>query len=437
MAVAGTAAYRPVSLRFPRLPIRAIAWLAGIIAVAGCSDRPTAPADDPSRSDAVLRGRAAFLSKCTRCHNGDGQDLAFFDFPDSAITRRALAHVDLATAEDINAYIATLRTTPRPRDERLFQPGGAVLANDAVFGLALFGNGELPANLMTAQLRALDRLSVRVAIALPRWSVEGANTDWLPDVPISAAVLADQNSRPAHALDTYRATPTEANLLDAAVALFSALQRDDSPGPCHFESRGLKDPMECFHAARWSATLVAQHMMRFGITRPLPDTSFYNVWWEAGEAMRRAQAAGETPANLLQNQVAWMYLGWMFGPDTRPTLYLLPAIESLGLRRHATWITLSSLVRRPVNSSLPYDDVQNLPRFGYDLWSYGALRIAYTHLLERVQAGDLPPASQRAAARAKLSDSFNEGAAYAGMSAAQKDELRALSQSIVNAIPLN
>jgi hypothetical protein len=411
--------------------------VAGMMLVTACSDRPTEPLDDPGASDAALRGRAAFLSKCTRCHNGDGQDLAFFDFPDSAITRRALAHVDPATAEDINAHIATLRTTPRPRDERLFQPGSVVLANDAAFGTALFGGGELPANLTTAQLRALDRLSVRVAIALPRWSVEGANTDWLPDVPISATVLADQNSRPARALDAYRAVPTEANLLDAAVALFSALQRDDSPGPCHFESSGPNDPVECFHAARWSATLVAQHMMRYGITRPLTDPGFYDAWWEAGESMRRAQAAGQSPANLLQNQVAWMYLGWMFGADTRPSVYLLPALESLGLRRHAAWIALSSLVRRPVNSILPYDDVQNLPRFGYDLWTYSALRVAYSHLLERIQAGDLPPASQRAAARAKIAASFNEGSAYAGMSPAQKDELRALSQSIVNAIPLN
>src|SRR6185503_8376951 len=107
-----------------------------MILLAACSDRPTEPQDPTRVSDAIVRGRAAFLSNCTRCHNGDGQDLAFFDFPDSAITRRALAHVSLATAEDIIAYIATLRTTPRPRDERLFQPGGVVLASDLAFGQA-------------------------------------------------------------------------------------------------------------------------------------------------------------------------------------------------------------------------------------------------------------------------------------------------------------
>jgi hypothetical protein len=418
------------------MSFRANALVAGMMILAACGDRPTEPEDDPLTrvSDAVVRGRTAFLSKCTRCHNGDGQDLAFFDFPDSAITRRALAHVDLATSEDINAYIGTLRTTPRPRDERLFQPGGVVLASDVAFGQALFPNGVIPTNLTTAQVRALDRMSVRVAIALPRWSVEGANTDWLPDVPISAAVLADQDSRPARALDTYRAAPTEANLLAAAVALFSALERDDSPGPCHFESRGLKDAVECFHASRWSAILVAQHMMRNGIIRPLPDTSFHNLWWEAGESMRRAQQAGESPANMVQNQMAWMYLGWMFGADTHPTFYMLPPYASLGLRRHATWIALSSLVRRPVNSNLPYDDLQNIPRYGYDLWAYGALRAAYSHLLERIQAGDLPPAAQQETARARVTTSFNEASALEGMTAAQKDELRALSQSVVNAI---
>jgi hypothetical protein len=415
-----------------------MSWIAGLILVSACSDRPTAASDEPiaGLNDAVARGRVAFLSKCTRCHNGDGQDLAFFDFPDSAITRRSLAHVDLATAEDINAYIGTLRATPQPRDARLFQPGHVVLPSDADFGAALFDNGVFPIGLTPAQMRALDRFNVRVAIPLPRWSVEGANTDWLPDVPISAAVLADQNSLPTRMLDAYRATPTQTNLLNAMVALFSALERDDSVGPCHFESRGLKDPVECFHASRWASILVAQHMMRHGLNRPLPDTSFHNLWWEAGESMRRAQLVGDNPPNRLLNQIAWMYLGWMFGADARPTLYLLPAIESLGLRRHATWISLSSLVRRPANSILPYDDLQNLPRYGFDLWNYGALRVAYLHLLERVQDGDLPPIALRGAAREKVATSFAE-ASSSSMTSVQRDELRALSQSVIDAIPLN
>lgn len=415
------------------MTVRATTWIAGLLLVTACSDRPTG-SDEPTAGvdAAVIRGRVAFLSKCTRCHNGDGQDLAFFDFPDSAITRRALAHVDLATAEDINIYIATLRTTPRPREARLFQPGDVVLSNDAGFGAALFANGVIPVSLTAEQVRALDRLSVRVAIPLPRWSVEGANTDWLPDVPISAAVLADQNLLPSRMLDAYRATPSQTNLLNAMVALFSALERDDSPGPCHFESRGLKDPLECFHATRWAAVLVAQHMMRHGMNRPLPDTSFHNLWWEAGEAMRRAQAT--SPPNQLLNQVAWMYLGWMFGADTRPSQYLLPALESLGLRRHGTWIALSSLVRRPANSMLPYDDLQNIPRYGHELWHYGAMRIAYLHLLERARAGDLPPSALRASARARVATSFAEGSASASMTPAQIEELRALSQSVIDAI---
>jgi hypothetical protein len=417
--------------------VRASSLAAAILLVTACGES-TSPEDAGDVAVAAMRGRLAFTANCASCHTSDdGLDLAFFGFADSTIMRRALKHVDRETANDIIAHITTLRSNPHPRDERLFQPGGVVLANDATFGQTLFPGDVLPANLTTAQLRALDRMNVRVAVALPRWSVENANTDWMPDEPMSAVIMADQNSLPTRTLDTYRATPTDANLLSVMLALFSALERNNSPGPCHFESTGPKDPIQCFQATRWASTIVAQHMMRNGLTRPFADTSYHTLWWEVGESMRRAQGMGLTPDNMMQNRASWMYLAWMFGAGMRPTQYMLPAFESLGLYRHSTWIALSSMVRRPLNSGLPYDDVQNIPRYGYGPWHYAALRVAYTHLLERLQSGDLPPVAQRAAARTKVTTSFNEGSAYAGITAAQRDELRSLSTSVVNAIPLN
>ena len=400
----------------------------------GTPGTPNTPITPPS--SAALRGRAAFVANCASCHNSaDGVDLAFFNFADSTITRRALKHVDQATTNDILAHLATLRSNPHPRDERLFQPGGVVLANDAAFGQALFPGDVFPTDMTTARMRALNRTTVSVAIPFPRWSVENSNLDWLPDVPPSSAVMGDQNGLPQRALDAYRANPTQSNLLTVMVALFSALERDDSPGPCHFESRGRVDANECFQATRWASILVAQHMMRNNLTAPLPDTSFHNLWWEVGESVRRAGMAGTNPANALQNRNAWMYLGWMFGADARPSLYILPTLEGGGYPRHATWVIVRGMVDRPVNSPLPYDDVMNLPRYGADPWLYGALRFSYRHLLERINAGDLPPSARRAEARNKVSTSFNE--ASPRLTTAQRDDLRILSQAVLNVLPAN
>ena len=407
---------------------------------AACSDPPTAPEGGVSGplalpSEAVLAGRAAFVAKCESCHNsGDGVDLAFFAFPDSAIRRRALAHVGQESASDIIAHVATLRTNPRPREGRLFQPGGAVLASDAVFGRALFPGDSFPVRLTTRELRGLSRLDMPVAIALPRWSVEGSDTDWLPDHGISTAVMMDNAGRPSRALESYRDAPTDANLLHVMVALFSALKRTDSPGPCHFETRGRSNARECFQDARWAATLVAQHLMRQPVMRPMADSSFYNLWWEVGESVRRAQSEGAYLESGRPIGLSWLYLGWMFGLDTRPTHELMSATAAIGLQRHGSWIALSSLVRRPSNSDLPFDDLQNLARYGHAGWHHGALRTAYTHLLERSQAGDLPPIALRPSARARVLASFNEGAAYPGMSATQRAELRTLSEAVANAI---
>src|SRR5262245_7739376 len=178
--------------------------------ISGCHD---GSGIDQPLTGAAARGQIAFSVSCASCHaSADGFDLAFFNFSDTTIIRRALNHVDRATADDIVAHIRTLPTPRHSREERPFQPGSTVLASDAAFGQTLFPNGELPDNLTTAQLRALDPLNVRIALALPRWSVEFSNTDWMPDVALPASILADQDSAPARLLAGYRASPTQDNL---------------------------------------------------------------------------------------------------------------------------------------------------------------------------------------------------------------------------------
>src|SRR5688500_14973928 len=212
---------------------RSVSLSIAVLAVVSCADKSgQGPVDVPVTgpigpvTEQAARGRATFAASCSSCHAAaDGYDLAFFHYPDSTIVRRALGHVDQAAAADIVAHIATLQAPMHQRDERLFQPGGSVLANDAAFGQALFSGDVFPTSLTTAQVRAMDPLNIRIAIALPRWSVESANTDWMPDIPLPAAILADQGNAPAQALTAYRASPTQANLRVAMTALFSATHR--------------------------------------------------------------------------------------------------------------------------------------------------------------------------------------------------------------------
>ena len=48
----------------------------------------------------------AFQTSCGPCHaSRDGFDLAYFGFPSADVIRRAVAHVDSATARDIAAFM--------------------------------------------------------------------------------------------------------------------------------------------------------------------------------------------------------------------------------------------------------------------------------------------------------------------------------------------
>ena len=396
----------------------------------------TPPPPPPPLSASAQRGKIAFTANCASCHNSaDGYDLAYFNYADSTIVRRALGHVDQATSDDIVAYIASIQAPTHNRDERLFQPGGAVLASDAAFGAALFPNGVFPTDLTTTQLRGMNRLSVQVGIALPRWSVEGAITDWLPDVALPASVLTDRSSAPQLAVAAYRSNPTTANLQAVVTAIFSATHRPNSPGPCHFENQGgPANAVECFQVMRWASTLTAQHMLRTGQTQAFSDTIFHTVWWEVGEALRRGRTDPALSQGALANQISWMYLGWMFGADARPSLYMLPALEGAQLWRHATWVAVRGLVDRPAGSLTPYVDVLNIPRYGYDPWLYGALRFAYRHLLERIQAGDIPTTGL-SQAKANVSTSYSEASTRSVITAAQRADLQSLSQQVINALP--
>src|ERR1041385_6234825 len=180
----------------------AVASIAAPAVRAGCSDPPSGPTrpESPAIGPDPALGRIAFEQSCSMCHaSRDGFALAMFGFTDTTIIRRAVKHVDTATACNIVAYIRTVSAPREPEKLRLFQPGGAPLAGDLEFAQALFGGDAWPAErtpagppesaeaclgrdpwpaeLPPAGLQAIAPRTVAIAARLPIWSDEATNLD--------------------------------------------------------------------------------------------------------------------------------------------------------------------------------------------------------------------------------------------------------------------
>src|SRR5688572_8939921 len=378
-----------------------------VLAVACSEESPTGHADlaigDP------VRGQVAFLTACSVCHaSNDGIDLAAFRFTDTTIIRRAVAHVDTATARDIVAYVRTLRTTAFDRNTRIFQPGDYTVANDVEFATRLLGADAWPAGLTTAELRAVDPRNVRVAIQMPLWSDELSNLDWMPDFPVPDAILDEQGSFVRGMIAGYRAAPTRENLVRAVAALRSADRRVSSAAaPCLLEDSTRVDFIGCFQLRRWTSSLVAQHMIRYGITSAI-DPMLHDTWWDVGNAARKSLRQGQSViANARQNWAEWMYLGWTFDPSRHPSVYTGGGLNGLGMPRHATFIALRSEVARPRRSLAPCSDVQSAAAFAPRSWAYQVVTFGYHHLLERLGSGDRPVDTSLQAARDAVNMAFN------------------------------
>ncbi len=338
-------------------------------------------------ADPVL-GLVTFKLECASCHaSGDGFDLAFFSFPDSTIVRRALGHVPLSDALDIVAYIRSLGAETMTRHTRLFQPGDRVLAGDRVFAEQLFGVDAWPADLTPEELLAIDPRTVLVALDLPMWSVEEDNVDWMPDLPPDDGILAFGGT--GAAIEAYHQQPTDQRLVAAVNRLRNSVRHaQNAAAPCTFNDDRPVDYEACFQVQRWIASLGAQHMLRTGREGGFHRT-VHNAFWDVGQSVRRSIVQGrESPANGLENWVDWMWTGWIFEPQNHATIYLGTGLEAAGLVRHATFMTLRSLVARPAESFAPCMDVRNTARFAPDHWAGGATLFALRNLEERVMASN-------------------------------------------------
>ncbi len=397
------------------------------------SPPPPPPPPPPAGSDLAL-GLAAVQRECASCHaSQDGFDLAFFSYSDTTIIRRAVKHVDTTTARRIVAYIRSLNTAHVAEKVSLFQPGGRTVSDDIQFAVNLFGQDAWP-TLTTAQLLAISPLATPVAVALPTWSDEGSNLDWLPDSAPPRSIFAYAGNRAQNALAAYQASPTTANLNLAVVAIGAAETDAANPdAPCLLNVPSRVNYRTCFDLRRWTATLIAQHMLRNGSTQSV-GVEAHQLWWNAGDVARRVRSAGSTAVpNAVANEIDWMYLGWMFEPGQHPTFYLQDLLADRGFRRHATFVALRSQVARPVNSWAEgqsiYAGVRGGVHHAPNAWTTAVATFSLKHILERLNSGDIPPnAASRSFAIAQIDGAITE--AGSKVSAADLTALKALAAQV-------
>jgi hypothetical protein len=400
----------------PRLGRRS--WfLLPFVTLVGCETAdPMGPSAAEAAALAVAHGETAFLGECASCHSSrDGFDLAFFQFPDSTIVRRALAHVPEATAHDIAAYIRSLDTRVAFRHTRPFQPGGGLVLSDMAFATRLFGMDGIPAGLDTDAIRAIDPLEVAVAVPLPEWSVEANSLDWMPERALPLSILDDRGSLVRNRLDQYYANPTTENLTLAVGALRGADRRVDSASaPCLLEDPARVDYQGCFEVRRWTASLAAQHMLRHGLSEPIHRT-LHDAWWDVGNVARRSFNADSSIENAGMNWAAWMYLGWIFDPGEHASVYTGTGLTRIGLPRHATFVALKSLVSRREGNPAVFADARNVAQFAPNTWALDATRIAFEHLLQRLANGERPMRPEALAeSREFVSQAYNVAARKVG-----------------------
>lgn len=414
------------------VPARLFLPLVLLVSVA-CSDSgspldPAIPLPDPSL------GRVAFEESCSGCHaSRDGFDIKTFGFTDTTIVRRAVKHVDSATARNIVAYIHSLNAPPNDKNLRLFQPKGATAATDLDFAMALFGRDAWP-DMSSADLAAIDPRNVQITVKLPVWADEGTNMDWMPDTPLPSGVLDYSGGLAAGAIAGYRAAPTKENLVRAVSALRTADRAAANlQAPCLLEDTLRVRYRECFEVRRWTSTLVALYMLHNGMNLNLGG-DVHDIWWDVGNAARKSRADRSIPiTNADQNWTAWMYLGWSFDPSKHSSSYLGGGFRQLGFMRQATFVALRSEVARPKNSMSIYEDAVNAVKFAPNAWATSVATFGLRHLNERLSAGEKPAtADLLATATAQVNSLLTES--YKKIPVADRAKVDALAQPVLAAL---
>ena len=310
---------------------------------------------------------------CVNCHTPDGFDLAFIDFSDDDIRRRASPHVSPDQAEHIVALVRYLRDRyqiAEPKDPetfRPFQPGGAPLPTaedthshrDAAFAASLVDRGfplvrpgeyvshPTQADELFAELHAIDPRTVRLGMRLNRWSEDiadgpehGLIADWMSEQGrIPSSLSAADALYAAH--DAYLAEPSWENFW--AYYLVTKDMTDAAPGPGSNKLSTEKhlSAQIAGHLFRLEAEGLPGFLDQPRMAFDTPGSPFWeddrvfmvrlpNPMWEVGDGVRVFDGRdefdysglallsinGDMPwkEQIEATRVPWFVTGWLFNP---------------------------------------------------------------------------------------------------------------------------
>lgn len=335
--------------------------LLGLALAAGV--RSSAPDTAGIDRDLIAKGKAAWRKQdkngrsCIGCHSPLGLELAFYDFDDDNLLRRAGAHVSAADAQAIVGMIHARRREYkiyRPLDamaDRPLQPGGEVLPGetpaerDAAFGreldamLPLLTRGQVDslakAREVQREVLAVNLRELKIGIPMNRLSedvfhgLEHATVaDWIPDTPVPLTPEA------ARARDAYEADPSDAHLQaliqavpasppmgkaadQLAMAKYRALLRLQAQ--LAHPDRNELGPRLRFDSPYWDVAEVAR------MTRGLPLTQF-----GLPDDIRRKKEPGPTSYQQLTSmRLPWYWIGWINDPGLQHTGPSAKSMEGL------------------------------------------------------------------------------------------------------------
>ena len=368
----------------------------------------------PTFSGDALRGEQLFAENCAVCHVArDGWDLQAFAMPDTMIHRRAMAHVAEQGAFDIIRFVHS-GDVQRLSGSALgqaevppFQPGGQVVASDRAFAEQLFGADRWPAELTAEELLAIDPQTLPVPLPMPRWSVEETVQDWMPNEPLPTHI--ESASAVQSALDQYRITPSDANLVRVLRA-FDRVTTEGEKFPGEHGTGSRADFWMSFDLYRWVAVLAAQHLMRDGRTaltvdrvdgRPVEErhVGLTSPWWRVGDIMRRFDAfRDDAPADVYQTAARWFYVAWSLRQDVvgHEQKYMSVALDrGFGLKRLSAFSLAYGIVAGAPNNHYLYTDLIAVHRHTPPHWQADLMIFLLEHLIGRWEGGDVLQTAQQ------------------------------------------
>jgi hypothetical protein len=264
-------------------------------------------------------------------------------------------------------------------------------------------SGILPENvwdgttsLTENQINSWDfRNSITIPFDFPRWfagdetnSLSHDNTDFIPEIDLLTEKEGDVRLK----FEAYLSDPSNANFF----ALMQAAHYSLSEGERHPGEHNYYDFIKSFDYQRWMTTLYFQHAIDpnndfdFGdeLSSDIASFSIADALWDAGNVARRSQDNGdgtqEIP-NRLQNELSWLYLGWLTNYGARnsfETQYLGTALKDYGEEDLATLVILKSLLSRSDHSQLIYDDIYSLSFLAKEALYYESLLFATENVLQ-------------------------------------------------------